>query len=98
MVIDVPGTWAKIIIHDRDLLSLLHDLAVGTPAGEITTALSADAVRAVLTLMDWCGLLDRGDDPGWSTHDLMFHSRTRAGYARGYRSHLESRRHAVGRR
>ena len=44
--------------------------------------LSETAVLAVLALMSWCGLLDRGDGDGWSAHDLLFHARTRRGYAR----------------
>jgi SagB-type dehydrogenase family enzyme len=88
MVIEVPGAWAKMIIHDRALLSLLHDLAAGTPAGELTTEFSAESVRAVLALMDWCGLLDLSGSQDWPTHDLLFHARTRAGYARGLRGKI----------
>jgi SagB-type dehydrogenase family enzyme len=74
-----------MMIHDRDLLPLLHDLAIGKSADEIATAvptLSAQAILAVLALMDWCGLLDCGHHEGWAAHDLLFHARTRAGYAR----------------
>jgi SagB-type dehydrogenase family enzyme len=83
--LEAPGSWARMTIHDRDLLPLLHDLAAGRPAGELAAAvptLSETAVFAALALMSWCGLLDRGDHEGWSTHDLLFHARTRAGYAR----------------
>jgi oxazoline/thiazoline dehydrogenase len=83
--LEVPGAWARMTIHDRDLLALLHDLAVGRPAVEMATAVPAvpeQATLAVLALMSWCGLLDRGDQQAWSTHDLLFHARTRAGYAR----------------
>src|SRR3954468_23297550 len=61
MVLDVPDGWAKMLIHDRDLLALLPDLATGTPAADITTTLPAEATQAVLALMDSCGLLDRGN-------------------------------------
>jgi SagB-type dehydrogenase family enzyme len=43
---------------------------------------------AVLALMDRCGLLDRGNAHGWARHDLLFHARTRAGYARGLRGKI----------
>jgi SagB-type dehydrogenase family enzyme len=88
MVLDAPGAWAKMLIHDRDLLALLSDLAAGTPAADITATLPAEATQAVLALMDSCGLLDRGTAPGWAGHDLLFHARTRAGYARGLRSKI----------
>jgi SagB-type dehydrogenase family enzyme len=32
--------------------------------------------------MSWCDLLRVPEDDNWSTHDLLFHARTRAGYAR----------------
>lgn len=91
MVLEVPGAWAKMIIHDRALFSLLHDLAAGTPAGELTTEFSAETIRAVLALMDWCGLLDLDGSHGWSAHDLLFHARTRAGYARGLRGKIAAK-------
>jgi SagB-type dehydrogenase family enzyme len=74
-----------MMIHDRDVLPLLHDLAIGRPAAEVTAAAvghSEAAILALLALMSWCELLDRGDHEGWSTHDLLFHARTRQGYAR----------------
>jgi SagB-type dehydrogenase family enzyme len=95
MVIEVPGAWAKMIIHERALLSLLHDLAAGTPVGELTTEFSAETIQAILALMDWCGLLDLSGSQtllsgsqDWPTHDLLFHVRTRAGYARGLRGKI----------
>jgi SagB-type dehydrogenase family enzyme len=83
--LEAPGSWARMTIHDRDLLPLLHDLAVGRPAVEVAAAvpaLSEKAILAVLALMSWCGLLERGEHEAWSTHDLLFHTRTRKGYAR----------------
>ncbi len=85
MLLEVPGSWARMTIHDRDLFPLLHDMAAGRPAIEIAAAvptLPDKAILAVLRLMSWCGLLDRGEREGWSTHDLLFHARTRNGYAR----------------
>jgi oxazoline/thiazoline dehydrogenase len=85
VVLEAPGAWARMTVHDRDLLPLLHDLAIGRPAAAIAAAEighSEDAILAVLAMMSWCGLLDRADDEGWSCHDLLFHARTRRGYAR----------------
>ena len=31
--LEAPGSWASMTIHDRDLLPLLHDLAVGRSGG-----------------------------------------------------------------
>ncbi len=85
MSLEVPGSWARMTIHDRDLLPFLHDLAVGRQAVEVATAAvrhSEKAILAFVTLMSWCGLLDRAHHEGWSTHDLLFHARTRKGYTR----------------
>jgi SagB-type dehydrogenase family enzyme len=72
-------------IHDRDLLPLLHDLAVGRPAAAVAATMtghSEQAILALLALMSWCGLLGGAEDEAWSGHDLLFHARTRRGYAR----------------
>jgi SagB-type dehydrogenase family enzyme len=74
-----------MILHDRNLLPLLHDLAIGRPAAEIANAAVGhceQAILAVLGLMDWCALLDTNERDVWSGHDLFFHARTRRGYAR----------------
>jgi oxazoline/thiazoline dehydrogenase len=83
--LEAPGSWAKLTIHSRDLLPLLHDLVIGRPAAELAAAAvgcSEPTILAVLALMRGCGLLDSAEDDGWSGHDLLFHARTRAGYAR----------------
>jgi oxazoline/thiazoline dehydrogenase len=83
--LEVPGSWATMTIHDRDLLPLLHDLTLGRPASEMAPAVSGHsepAILAVLALMSWCGLLGGSEDDGWSVHQLLFHARTRRGYAR----------------
>jgi SagB-type dehydrogenase family enzyme len=82
--LEAPGSWARIAIHDRNLLPLLHDLAVGRSAAEMACAAVGhckQTILAVLALMNWCGLLDTTEE-GWSGHDLLFHARTRRGYAR----------------
>jgi len=91
MVLDVPGAWAKMVIHERDLLALLHDLAANTSVDEITAKLPAYPIPVVLTMMDWCGLLDRGNNQAWTHHDLLFHARTRGGYARGLRGKVAAK-------
>jgi SagB-type dehydrogenase family enzyme len=71
-------------IHERTLLPLLHDLSIGRPADEIADAAVGnckEAILAVLGLMNWCGLLD-AEPERWTGHDLLFHARTRGGYAR----------------
>jgi oxazoline/thiazoline dehydrogenase len=85
IALEKPGAWARLMIHDRDLLPLLHDLAVGRPAVAMSTAIpsiSADAILTILALVSWCELLDGADAAGWATHELLFHARTRRGYAR----------------
>jgi SagB-type dehydrogenase family enzyme len=84
-----PGAWAAMILHARDLLPLLHDLSVGRPASELqASGISEAAIRALIAMMSWCDLLERGEE-GWSTHDLLFHARTRAGFARGLRGKID---------
>jgi SagB-type dehydrogenase family enzyme len=83
--LEAPGSWARIAIHDRELLPLLYDLAVGRTAAEITAAAVGhfeDAIVAILALISWCGLLNDADHEGWPSHDLLFHARTRRGYSR----------------
>ena len=43
---------------------------------------SEQAILAVLALMGWCELFGGAELDGWSGHDLLFHARTRTGYAR----------------
>ena len=85
-----PGAWAAMILHDRDLLPLLHDLSVGRPASELqATGISEPAIRALIALMSWCDLLERGEKR-WSAHDLLFHACTRTGFTRGLRGKIEA--------
>ena len=81
--LEAPGSWAKMTIHDRNLLPLLHDLAVGRQAAQMAcsaTGHDKGGHLAVLALMKWCGLLDSTEQEGWSGHDLYFHARTRNGF------------------
>jgi SagB-type dehydrogenase family enzyme len=83
--LEAPGSWARMTIHDRNLLPLLHDLAVGRQAAQMAGSAAGhceEAILAVLALMNRCGLLDTTEQEGWSGHDLYFHARTRRGYAR----------------
>jgi oxazoline/thiazoline dehydrogenase len=83
--LEVPGSWARMMMHDRDLLPLLHDLTVGRQAIEIAAVAvgySKGLILAVLAWMGWCELLDARDYKAWPTHDLLFHARIRKGYAR----------------
>jgi oxazoline/thiazoline dehydrogenase len=85
ITLEKPGAHARLMFHDRDLLPLLHDLSFGRPATAMSTAvpgMPAEAILSVLALVSWCELLDGDDEARWSTHDLLFHARTRRGYAR----------------
>ena len=85
MVLEAAGSWCRLAILDRDLLPLLHDLAVGRPATDIASAAAghaSEAIVAILALMAWSGILTGDGDTGWACHDLLVHARTRRGYAR----------------
>jgi oxazoline/thiazoline dehydrogenase len=93
--LEVPGSWARINMHDRHLLPLLHDLSVRRETSELTNATagySEKAILALLALMSWCDLLDCGEHEAWPAHDLLFHTRTRAGYARVLRGKIDGER------
>lgn len=81
---EAATSWATLTIHDRTLLPLLHDLSAGSAADAIVAAAvghDEKAIVALLAMMGWCGLVAT-DEPGWSPHELLFHARTRRGYAR----------------
>lgn len=84
MLLEVPGAWARLAVHDRALLPLLHDLAIGCTAAELAASApqAEAAIAAVLALMHHCGLLDEAEGAAWSGHDLLFHTRTRRGFTR----------------
>ena len=83
--LEVPGSWARVTFHDRELLPLLQDLAGGLSSTEAAIEAGGDitdTTLSVLALMSWCELFDQGDCEGWPSHDLLFHARTRRGYGR----------------
>ncbi|WP_426616303.1 SagB family peptide dehydrogenase [Bradyrhizobium sp. McL0616] len=85
ITLEAPGSWARMTFHERSLLPLLYDLAVGRHASQMaaaTTEICKEAILAVLALMSRCWLLETTEQEGWSGHDLRFHTRTRWGYAR----------------
>lgn len=91
--LEMPGSWATITLHDRDLLALLHDLSTARHSTELASAVpgySEKAMLALLALMNWCDLFDRNED-GWSVHDLHFHTHTRTGYARAIRGKTDAK-------
>lgn len=95
--LEAPAAWARVEIHDRNLLPLLHDLAAGVPATAAASGVAGqteDVILALLAMMSSCELFDRGDD-GWCPHDLWFHARTRRGYTRAWLGKLDpSQQHA----
>ena len=79
------AAWATVRIHDRQLMVLVHDLARGRSTSALSAAAAPHAsatIQAWLGLMAWCGLLEPAVSTDWCSHDLLFHSRTRRGYAR----------------
>ena len=89
--LEAPTGWARVEIHDRSLLPLLHDLAAGLPATAAASAVAGQSegvILALLAMMSSCGLFDPVDD-GWSPHDLWFHARTRRGYTRAWLGKLD---------
>jgi SagB-type dehydrogenase family enzyme len=98
VTLDAPTSWATLTIHDRRLMPILHDLTLGTSADAMVAAAPSDhaeAVRAVVRLIAWCGLLDTGE-PAWPPHELLFHSRTRRGYTRARLGRIHARQDTSG--
>ena len=86
-VLEAPGAWAGLVLHARELMPLLHDMATPAAVDDLVDGVAGcppRAVLATLTLLAWCGLLDEHDGAAalWSADALAFHARTRGGYAR----------------
>jgi oxazoline/thiazoline dehydrogenase len=91
--IESPGSWARVIFHEREFLPLLQDLAAGGRSAEAIVATAgdrADPTTGLLALMSWCELLDQGDHQGAPGHELLFHVRTRRGYGRAFLGKIHS--------
>ena len=67
--LEAPGCWARMAIHERSLLPLLHDLAVERLATDLVGSVGypQEAILAVLGLMNWCGLIDISERAGPAT-------------------------------
>jgi len=85
LVLEAPGTWARVILHDRALAPVLHDLAAGATARQVAAAFpdrAPAAIDGMLAMMAWCGLLAVEGDRAAPVHRSLMHARTRAGLAR----------------
>lgn len=95
MVLESPTSHARVIVHDRRVLAVLHELATGEAptSAQLAVALADLLPAATLTLLLRL-LLGNGfvrtlvdgrtsdESPGtltWSFADLLFHARSRIG-------------------
>lgn len=83
--LEMPGAWARIVVHDTKVLELLPLLAAGCNAEDCADTVQdrpAAWVDAVLCALQWCGIITQTDPSDWALHDLVLHAATRQGYGR----------------
>ena len=85
-IVESPLAPARLVVHDRRVAALLHELARPVGAAELAERLvdlPAPAIQALLGLLGEAGLLRGAEDQPalstWEFHDLLFHARTRFG-------------------
>lgn len=78
----VPGGWATVDLLDKRLAGLLFDLSKGVDATQDLPGFEPLVKDALLRLFAWCGLFETEARTGAPVHEVLFHSRTRNGFAR----------------
>jgi SagB-type dehydrogenase family enzyme len=86
LVLESPRCRAAVLVHDIEVMAVLHGLAAGDPAPAST--LPAPVVTEIITELAWYGFVHEAaedDHPDltteqWSTHELWFHARSREGF------------------
>ena len=94
LLLESPTAWAQVLVHERRLMPLLHDLHAPVRREDLTRrelGLPDTVVHSALDLLHFCGLVCLSDTEGareedtapaaamWSIHELLFHARTRQG-------------------
>jgi SagB-type dehydrogenase family enzyme len=86
LVLESPLARAAVTVHDRDVMTLLHRLAGPGPAHG--PGLPGPVAGELIDLLAWHRFVHEAEEDTrpdlaseqWSPHELMFHSRSRAGY------------------
>ena len=83
--LEMPGAWGRIVVDDTAVLALLGPLASGATAEECARTipnLAMEDVEALLSALQWCGIIANATQPDLGLHELSFHTATRHGYSR----------------
>jgi SagB-type dehydrogenase family enzyme len=87
LVLESPLARAVIVVHDRDVLTLVHQLA-GQGLDPNAVSLPEAVITELIMALSWHGFVHEAEEdssPGlaseqWMPHELLFHSRSRGGY------------------
>jgi SagB-type dehydrogenase family enzyme len=87
LVLESPLARATIAIHDHDVLTLVHQLA-GPGPDPNSVSLPEAVVDELIMALSWHRFVHEAEEDSrpdlageqWMPHELLFHSRSRAGY------------------
>lgn len=83
-MLEAPAAWARLEVLNPALLALLQPLSRGCSVVRLQKLLplSPGLAEPFVQTLAWCGLLAEPGPQLWAAHELLFHSRTRRGFAR----------------
>jgi SagB-type dehydrogenase family enzyme len=87
LVLESPLARAAVVVHDHEVLTVLHQLA-GAGPDPAALSLPAFVLDELLTVLAWHRFVHEAEEDTrpdltteqWAPHELLFHSRSRAGY------------------
>ncbi|MFL6142142.1 MAG: SagB family peptide dehydrogenase [Labedaea sp.] len=87
LLLEAPLCRAAVVVHDAEIMALLHHLAVRGGSGA-PVRLPAGVVAELVTELAWYGFVREAEedvrpdlsDEQWSQHELWFHARSRSGF------------------
>jgi SagB-type dehydrogenase family enzyme len=87
LLLEAPLCRATVVVHDPEVLALLHHLAVRGGL-DAPVRLSAGVVAELVTELAWYGFVREAEEDvrpdlaaeQWSQHELWFHARSRSGF------------------
>jgi len=87
LVLESPLARAVIVVHDYDVITILHQLA-GSGHDPGAVSLPGAVVDELIMELSWHRFVHEAEEDSrpdlaaeqWTPHELLFHSRSRAGY------------------